>query len=393
MNKEGFIKWPMYGHREKELLEETLKSGNWWRMSGSKVKEFEKLFAKAHNAKYCLGVSNGTHAIELALAALNIKKGDEVIIPAFTFISTFNAPIYEDIVPVPVDVDPDTFCMLPEAFEEAVTDRTKAVIPVHMAGHMCDMVRISQVAKKHGIKIIEDAAHAHGAAYKGSYAGEYSDAATFSFQNGKIMTCGEGGAIITNNEKLYERLYLIHGVGRPDGDKVYQHKLLGSNDRMSEFQAAILIAQLERLKEHNRKRTENACYLDTILGDIEGIKPQKQSSKITINSHYMYMFYYDKSYFNQIARDEFVRLLNENNIPAFIAYPVVSQTEFARNKDFRDHISMDYTQYDHALTNAINIAENVVWLPHYCLLSSKEAINRIGEVILHIQNGENKNGK
>ena len=380
-----FPKWPISGDREIELVTKVARSGNWWRMNGTMVTEFEQKFADYHDTKFCLGVTNGTQAIELVLAALDIQTGDEVIVPAFTFISTFTAPMYGNATPVPVDVDEDTFCMLPEAFEKAITPKTKAVIPVHMAGHMCDMEKISSIAKKHNIYVIEDAAHAHGASINGKKPGLYSDAATFSFQNGKIMTCGEGGAILTNTEELYQKIYLLHGVGRPINDKIYRHVVLGTNARMNEFQAAILLAQLERLEELNKKRQDNFNYLNMLLEQIEGIIPQKMSPSITVNTHYMYMFYYDSSQFGNLSRNEFVEYLCEEGIPAFIAYPVVSDTEFYRNKAFRGHITISQNQEKYNLPNAEKIAAEVVWLPHYTLLGDHKDIEEIYSAIKKVK--------
>jgi 3-amino-5-hydroxybenzoate synthase len=381
-----FPVWPFSDERELELVTEVVKSGKWWRMSGSKVDEFERKFADLHNAEYCLGVTNGTHAIELALYTLGIGPGDEVIVPAFTFISTATAVVYCNAVPVLVDVDPETFCMAPEAFEKAITPRTRAVIPVHMAGHSCNMDAICEIAKRHGIKVIEDASHAHGAEYKVKRIGTFGDMSTFSFQNGKLMTCGEGGAILTNNKDLYEKAYLAHGVGRPKGDRVYAHLVLGSNYRMNEFQAAVLIAQLERLESMNRKREANADMLDKLLSDIKGISPQGRSSYSTLNPHYMYMFYYNPDYFGGLSRQEFVDCLIQEGVPAFIAYPVISDTAFFRERNFAGRINGYPDIYETDLSNAGRIAADVVWLPHFTLLGDEEDIREIAGAIKKIQN-------
>ncbi|MHB1392553.1 MAG: DegT/DnrJ/EryC1/StrS family aminotransferase [Clostridia bacterium] len=381
----SFPEWPFSNERELELVQEVIKSKKWWRMNGTKVEEFEKKFAAMHNAEYCLCVTNGTHAIELALAALEIGAGDEVIVPAFTFISTATAPIYCDAVPVPVDVDPKTFCMDPASFEAAITLHTKAVIPVHMAGHACDMDAICEIATRYNIKVIEDASHAHGAEWKNRRIGTYGDFATFSFQNGKLVTCGEGGAIITNSKELYEKAYLIHGVGRPKGDRTYRHVVLGSNYRMGELQAAVLIAQLERLEEMNARRGKNAALLDDLLAGIPGIVPQGQDSRVTLNSRYMYMFYYDKKNFGNLERQDFVDMLIEEGIPAYIAYPVVSNTEFFRDNSFRNHIKGNMEAMDLELSNSQKIADEVVWLPHFTLLGDKEDICEIADTIRKIQ--------
>jgi len=381
-----FPKWPISGDREIELVTKVARSGNWWRMNGTMVTEFEQKFADYHDTKFCLGVTNGTQAIELVLAALDIQTGDEVIVPAFTFISTFTAPMYGNATPVPVDVDEDTFCMLPEAFEKAITPKTKAVIPVHMAGHMCDMEKISSIAKKHNIYVIEDAAHAHGASINGKKPGLYSDAATFSFQNGKIMTCGEGGAILTNTEELYQKIYLLHGVGRPINDKIYRHVVLGTNARMNEFQAAILLAQLERLEELNKKRQDNFNYLNMLLEQIEGIIPQKMSPSITVNTHYMYMFYYDKSYFGNISSEEFVSYINAEGIPASVCFPVLSNTKFFMENDFNGRCVNYKKENEVDLSNANKAGDNVIWLHHRTLEGDEVDLQDIVMAVKKIQN-------
>ena len=381
----AFPQWPYSNEREIALIGEVFSSGNWWRMTGNKVKTFEQDFAALHNVKYCLGVTNGTHAIEIALTALGIQHGDEVIVPAVTFISTGSAVIYVNATPVLADVDPDTFCMIPEAFEKAITPKTKAVIPVHMAGHACNMEAICAIAKKHNIKVIEDAAHAHGGQCNGRMIGSYGDMSIFSFQNGKIMTCGEGGALITDNEDLYERAYLIHGVGRPDGDRVYEHSVLGSNDRMNEFSAAILIAQQERLHEMNKKRDKNALLLDSLLFDVEGIKPQGRKEYATLITHYMYMFYYDPDFFNGLSRKDFVDCLIAEGIPAFICFPVLSDTTFFKNNDFYGRINAFEQLASNDISNARNVASNVVWLPHFTLLGDEQDISEIAKAIKKIQ--------
>lgn len=386
----SFPQWPCSNERELELVQEVVKSGNWWRMTGDKVKTFEQNFAEFHQVKYCLGVTNGTHALELALATLGIGRGDEVIVPAVTFISTGSSVICANATTVLVDIDPDTFCMIPEAFEKAITPRTKAVIPVHMAGHSCDMKKICAIARKHNIKVIEDAAHGHGGKCEEKMIGSYGDLAIFSFQNGKIMTCGEGGALVTNDDELYKRAYLIHGVGRPDGDRIYEHRVLGSNYRMNEFQAAILIAQQERLTIMNKKRDENALLLDSLLANIKGINPQGRKEYATVITHYMYMFYYDSNYFNGLSRRDFVDYLIAEGIPAFICFPVLSETTFFKKGDFAGRID-SYDKVNEAdLTNSRSIAANVVWLPHFTLLGDEQDINDIALAISKIQKAVNE---
>lgn len=385
LKQNPFPKWPMYSEREIELLTEVVESQAWWRMTGSKVREFEEKFARLHNAQWAIAVTNGTHAIELAMAALEIGEGDEVIVPAFTFIATATAPLYANAVPVPVDVDPVTFCLDPEAFKAAITPKTKVVIPVHMAGHACDMERICQIAREHGIKIIEDASHAQGAEWDGKKIGTFGDLATFSFQNGKLMTSGEGGLLMGNDPKLREKAYLIHNVGRPDRDRVYAHLYLGTNYRMTEFQGAVLLAQLERLEKHNQVREENATRLNELLKEVPGIEPQGRNPKVSLNTHYMYMFYYDAKEFGGMDRRTFVDALIAEGVPAFVAYPPVHHTEFFTKHLFRSHLKEDYDWNHYQTPHAKRIGDTVVWLPHQTMIGSAEDIEDIYRAIVKIQ--------
>lgn len=384
MEKEK-MKWPFSDEKEIEQVKEVLASDSWWRGTGKKVLEFEKKFAKYHNIKYCLAVSNGTHAIEIALKILGVGKGDEVIVPAFTFVSTATAVLMCGATPIFCDVSAETFCLDPESFRKVISEKTKAVIPVHMAGNVCDMEKINQIAKENNVKIVEDAAHAQGGEWRGNKVGFYSDMATFSFQNRKVMTCGEGGALITNSKELYDKAYLVHSVGRPPGDIVYDHLVLGSNDRMGEFQAAILLCQLERLENFTKIREENAKKLNEYLSEIPGITPQKFSDKCTVNTHYMYMFYYDKTMFDNMDKDTFIQKLNEEGIECHVPYPLIFNTKFFKNDIMQKHKEI-YDNLDPQLyPNALKISQEVVWIPHYELVCDNENLYKIKETISDIQ--------
>ena len=384
--KTPFPQWPVYDDRELDLLKEVLESRKWWRVTGTKVVEFENKFSELQGTKYCLAVTSGTHALEISLMALGVGEGDEVIIPAFSFISTGSAVVMCGAIPVFVDVDPNTYCMLPYAFEKAITKKTKAVIPVHIAGHACEMDEICNIARKHNIKVIEDSAHGHGGEWKKNRLGSMGDIGIFSFQNGKLMTCGEGGCIVTNDSEIYEKAYLIHGVGRPKNDKYYNHLVMGTTCRMSEFHAAVLLAQMERINIMNKLRETNAAYLDNLLEGFKGIKSQGRNKDANIVTHYMYMFYYDSLFFHNMTREKFVEALNAEGIPAFIAFPVISDTEFFRKQKFCKRIKhYDYTK-EANLCNARLIAEKGVWLPHYTLEGSNSDLEDIVGSLRKIQN-------
>lgn len=388
--KKPFSDWPVHDEAEKKLLEEVLESRNWWRVTGRKVKEFEKKFAEFQGGKHCIGVTNGTSALELAISVLGLGAGDEIIVPAMTFISTGLAVINCNATPVLADIDPQTLCMLPEHFEAAITEKTKAVIPVHMAGNACHMDKICEIAKKHNIYVIEDAAHGHGGEFLNQRLGSFGDMAIFSFQNGKLMTCGEGGALIINDDTLYERAYVIQDVGRPKGDIIYEHVIRGANYRMSEFQAAILLAQMERVNAYNIVRDKHARLLDELMSEIDGIEPQKRTEGANIISHYMYMFYYDSKVFSGLSRQDFVQYLNAEGIPASVCFPVLSDVEFFDKQDFngRDIFYDKYKELD--LTNSRKAANKIVWIHHRTLEGDENDVHDIAGAIKKIQKACNR---
>lgn len=380
-----FPNWPVYDEREINNLTDVVKSQNWWRVNGTKVDEFEEKFAKFQGCSYCLGVTNGTNALELALSVLGIGAGDEVIVPGMTFISTSLAVINCNATPVLVDIDDNTLCMTPEAFEAAITPKTKAVIPVHMAGHGCQMDRICEIASNHEVSVIEDAAHGHGGEWKNKRLGSYGSLGIFSFQNGKLMTCGEGGALVTNSKELYEKARVIQDVGRPIGDKIYQHVIRGANYRMSEFQAAILLAQMERVNTYNELREKNSFLLDQLLSEVKGLKPQHRDEYANIFTHYMYMLYYDKEYFGGLSREEFVENLNAEGIPCCVCFPVLSDTKFFKESDFNG-MSVTYDKEHEAdLTNSFKAANNMIWLHHRTLEGDEDDLRDIVGAVKKIQ--------
>lgn len=381
-----FPKWPIYDEREIEYLKEVVVSQNWWRITGTKVKEFEKKFADFQGCEYCLGVTNGTNALQLALQVLDIGPGDEVIVPGMTFISTGLAVLNCNAKPVLVDIDKSNLCMDPDAFESAITSKTKAVIPVHMAGFSSSIERICDIARKYGIKVIEDAAHGHGGEYLGKRLGSYGDLSIFSFQNGKLMTCGEGGALVTSSKDYYEKALVIHDVGRPIGDTIYEHIYCGQNFRMNEFQAAILLAQIERVDEYNLLRHNNAQELDMLLKDIDGILPQSGEQNNNIITHYMYMFYYESKFFGDLSRNDFVEYLNAEGIPCCVCFPVMSDTEFYRNRRFCGRELKYVFDKEKNLKNSREAAEKVVWLHHRVLEGDYTDLVETRDAIIKIQN-------
>ncbi len=267
-----FASWPVFGENEERLLLEVLHSGDWGILSGNKVTAFQERFAAFQNARFCLCVPNGTLALELALLALGIGEGDEVILPAYTFIATASAVLRVGAKPVFADIDLDTYTLDPAAVPAALTERTRLLLPVHLAGRPADMDSLLSVAREHNLRLLEDACQAWGAEWRGVRVGAQGDLGAFSFQSSKNLTAGEGGALVTNQPELYERCWSLHNVGRVRSGAWYQHELLGLNLRMTEWQGAVLLAQIERMEEHARRREQNAGYLIEALSQVQGLE-------------------------------------------------------------------------------------------------------------------------
>lgn len=372
--------WPYADKKEEQLLKEVLDSSNWWRNPGKQVKAFEKEYAEFCNCKGAISTANGTVAIEIALKALKIGCGDEVIVPAFTFYSTVSAVLSVGAIPVLVDVSDDDFCISPDAVKKEINEKTKAIIVVHMAGNVVDMDRINEIAIEHNLYVIEDAAHAHGAEYKGKKAGTLGTCGTFSFQNAKLLTAGEGGMITSNDQEFLNNAFLESNCGRAEGDTTYQHVLVGTNARLSEFQGAVLRAQLSRLDEQLKKRIGNYEYLKQLLETLDGIRFQKIGDQVTLNSHYMVMFYYDENCFKG-SRQEFVQYLRENGIPCNRSFEAIHRLPVFKTLDKEAFRIAKGSDGENCCPIAEKVADNVVCLNHNILLGEKVLIEEIAEII------------
>lgn len=299
---------PSITHREIEYVMDAVKSG-WVSSLGKYIEIFEQNFAKYVGTKYALTVCNGTTALHLALVSLGIKKGDEVIVPDLTFVATANAVVYTGAKPIFADIDPQTWCIDPEDVRIKITPKTKAIIPVHLYGHPADIDTINEIAKENALYVIEDAAEAHGAEYKGKKVGSIGTCGIFSFYGNKIITTGEGGMLTTNDEKLYKRAKFLkdHAMSI---EKRYWHPEVGYNYRMTNIQAALGLAQLERIEDLiKQKKGVFELYKDCL--NIEGIvlNQQKEWAK---NVYWMVCILVNDSV--GVSRDELMKRLRERGI-------------------------------------------------------------------------------
>jgi perosamine synthetase len=318
----GWPQWPVWDPSAEEDIIKMLRSGKWWRGSGDYVAEFEKQYAEFIGTKRCLATASGSAALLVSLHVLGIDAGDEVLVSPFTFIASYHVIFVNKALPVFVDTDPETFLIDPDKIEERITERTTAILPVHIYGLPVDMDRVNSIAKKHNLKVIEDACQAWLAEYRGQKAGTFGDLGCFSFQNSKHIPTGEGGAIVGNDDKIMDRCHSFHNCGRPYGSMKGEtpYPIRGSNRRMQQFQAIMLMSQMKRAKKDADTRMENALYLDSKLKEIPGIIPCKLVDGATRSAYHMYPFRYKKEYFNNVSRRKFLEALNAEGIPGWSGY-------------------------------------------------------------------------
>jgi len=386
----AFPAWPYYDEAERRALEEVLDSRVWWRTPGTKTLEFERAFAQFHGAKHGVAVTNGTAALEVTMSAIGIVPGDEVVIPDFTFVATASAVLYAGAMPVTVDVSPETYCLDPQLAEAAITARTKAIIAVHMGGQPADLDALSDLARRKGLALIEDSSHAHGTEWKGRRIGTQGTAGTFSFQASKLMTAGEGGIIISNDDGFERLARSVHDCGRMPGEWFYSHFINGSNYRLSEWQGAILSVQLSRLDAQTERRHRNARLLDKLLREVPGITPQKLDPRCTRNGHYAYIFHVDTRQFAGASVERLVEAMNAEGIPNQASYPPVHALQVFQNGEYRKRLCGSQAVESHAFLKARyphthRAAFETIWIPQPALLGDDEDMHEIAAAWHKIQ--------
>ena len=353
--------WPFFDDSDRKSLLAVLESRVWGGYHES-VGEFERRFAAFHQAQFGIATANGTVSLEIALVAAGIQPGDEVIVPPITFVASATSIARVGAVPVFVDIDPDTINLNPVAVEQAITERTRGIVLVHFAGCPADLDSLTALCDKHKLILIEDCAHAHGAEWRGRRVGTFGQFGSFSFQGSKNMTAGEGGILITNDPNLAERARSISNQGRRTGGEWYEHVNLGTNARLTGFQAALLLNQLERLPAQLQTRSERAKQLREGLKQIDGIKatPQDVDERITTHGLHLFSMRLDDAISRATPRSEIVNALQAEGLPVTPGYP----HPIYRNALFQSHAHK---------VNACPVAEDYcrrsLWLPHNVLLA------------------------
>lgn len=311
-------KWPVYGSEEQARLIETLESGVWG-VGGKRKLEFEAKYAELHKAKYAVTCVNGTVALQIAMVAAGLNPGDEVITMPYTFMATGLAALTVGVVPIFVDVEPGTHNIDPTKIEAAITPRTRAILPVHIGGRPSNMDAIMAIAKKHNLIVIEDACQAWMGEWNGTPVGSIGLAGGFSFQSSKNIAAGEGGAILTNDEAMYQRMWSYHNCGRTQGGAWYDHNFPGLNYRLSEFNAAVLLGQMERFPAQQRTRFGAMNALHKTLGGIPGIMVPDADPRITFHGCHIFMVRLDRNVIG-VEKMQFIKALNAEGIPAAPGY-------------------------------------------------------------------------
>ncbi len=386
-----FPPWPYYDDREKQALMDVLESRTWWRTPGTQTKAFEEEFAAYQGAQHGIAVTNGTHALEVVFQSLGLGAGDEVIVPDFTFVATASAVLLTGAIPVPVDVKPETYCIDPDRGEEAITPRTRAIVCVHMGGHPADLDRLVQIAEKRGLVLVEDSAHAHSSEWKGRKVGTFGTAGTFSFQASKLMTAGEGGAILTNDAAFEKVARSVHDCGRKPGTWFYDHFIYGSNYRLSEWQGAILRAQLSRASEQARRRFANAKLFADLLSKIDGVTPQALDPRCTMNGFYAFIYHWDAKAFGGIPRARFIDALKAEGIPEQASYPPIHRLDVFKDlKALEKRIGAAPARrmgkvLEGCFPGADRGAFETVWLTQTALLGDEEDMYETAAAVRKIQ--------
>ncbi len=391
--------WPIWDESAEESVLSILRSGNWFRGRGQTVSEFEVKYAQLLGAKRCVCTVNGTNALLTALHVLDIGVGDEVIVSPYTFIATYNVVIGSCALPVFADTDPETFQINPDKIEERINENTRAILPVHILGLPANMDKINAIARKHNLKVIEDACQAWLAEWRGRKCGTLGDLGCFSFQNSKHLPCGEGGAVIGDDEELMDRCYSFHNCGRPYGSvkRTSGYPIIGTNRRMTEYQAAILLSQMKRLESDTERRWTNGQYLTSKIKDIPGIVPHRLYDGVTRAAFHLYPFRYKKEHFNNAPRERFMAALTAEGVPCSGGYGPQYRDgliEVALNsKNFKRSFSkarLDRYREELHYPDNDQLCEEAVWLGQELLLTDKQDIDDIADAVAKVYENRDK---
>jgi dTDP-4-amino-4,6-dideoxygalactose transaminase len=389
-----FPGWPVFDDREVAAVTDVIRSGKWW--YGEKVRQFEQEFAAFQDARFGVCCTNGTAALQLSLLACGIGAGDEVIVPPYTFMATASAVLLVNAIPVFADVALEDWNLDAARVAEKVTARTKAIIPVHFAGLPADMDALKTIAAQYKLAIIEDACHSWGSKWRNKGTGALGNCGAFSFQVSKNITSGEGGILLSDDEDLAERARSYSNCGRIKGREWYEHFLLGSNLRMTELQAALLLVQLSRLEAQTLKRESNAAQLDRALAEVPGVAPVRRDARVTRRSYHLYSFRFAEEQWGGVKRARFLEALKAEGIPASAGYPIplYKNPLFLRKGSGPKFCPVSCPFYGRPVdysevrcANAEKLCEEGCWITHSALLGESSDMRDIADGIVKVWEG------
>jgi len=383
---------PHVSDSDEKAVGEVVHSGGWYR--GKNVDRFEQEYAKMNGAKHCVAVSSGTSALFASLGGLGIGPGDEVILNPYTFVATVNVILLHYAMPVFIDTDRETFLMDPKKIAPAITDRTAAILPIHIGGSPCDMDKINAAAKPRKIPVVEDACQAHLARYRDRYVGNWGTTGCFSFQVSKNLCSGEGGAILTNDETVAAKCYAFHNNCRKRKVAAYDFTYEGgraTNVRMTEFQGALLLSQMQGLEERAKPRAANAEYLTKMLAEIPGIMPAKPCDGATRSAYHLYMFRYDPAKFAGMPRAKFLKALGAEGVHGSGGYGPLNTASFIQSalsskpyvRVYGQKVIESWAERNQCPEND-KLCEEAVWFTQSTFLGPRSDMDLIAEAVRKI---------
>jgi dTDP-4-amino-4,6-dideoxygalactose transaminase len=383
--------WPVFDERDVEAVADVVRSGVWGGhpAPGPKAAEFLEKWAAYQGAKYGVLVMNGTITLKLALEALGIGWRDEVIVPAITFSATYYACIVAGAIPVPVDVNEEHIAIDCDQIEAAVTERTRAIIPVHLGQHMADMDRVMEVARRHDLAVIEDAAHAHGQQWQGRGAGCIGDFGSFSHQSTKTLNAGEGGSLLTNDEDLALRVLSLTDCGRRKGNEEDEAFTYSGNFRLGEVNAVLLSTQLDKFEEQRRAREEAMRHLEEIAADIPGINVLAPDERLTRRCCYQYIISFDPESLGGAQGADVCHALSAEGIPCWQGFPSITDYELFKPSLSRLPVAVEFAERVDPATMIFPVADGLtrrmVWLDHVAFLDGEQGVEDIADALRKVQ--------
>ncbi len=373
--------WPEFGEPEHQALARVLESRNWggFPSPNTEAGAFAREFADYVGAPHAALCANGTFSLTLALQAARVSPGAEVVTTAYSFVGTPGAIVGAGCVPVFVDIDPESYCIDPDQVEAAITPRTEALMPVHLACSMADMDRLEEIASRRGLLLVEDCAHAHGARWRDRGAGSIGQLGSFSMQSTKLLTAGEGGVVTTRDDVYAQRLHSLVNCGRKEsGYRDFPEQMLGHNLRITEWQSAVLRCQLARLPEQHERRASRIERFEAALTDLGGLEPLPHDPRVTRRTAYQFIVRYDSERFAGVPRDRFIGALHAEGVPCFGRFyvPLNEDPLFSSdpNTNAAARAGASWSEHVHPVTRRAAYDE-AIWLPHELFLGSETDVD------------------